>query len=45
MTKNFRDVPVYVGIVQFLRANKVAEADGGKADEGEVQRIEIIPAL
>lgn len=26
-------------------ANKVAEADGGEADEGEVQRVEVIPAL
>lgn len=36
---------MYVRVARLLRANKVAKADSGEADEGEVQRVEIIPVL
>lgn len=36
---------MYVRITGFLRADIIAEADGGEANESEVQRVEVIPAL
>jgi len=44
-TKNFRNIPMYMGIVWLLCADKVAKTDGGEADESKIQCIEIIPTL
>lgn len=34
---------MYLGIVWLLRADVITEADGGEANESEVQRVEVIP--
>lgn len=36
---------MYMRIARFLRANEVAEPDGGEADESKVQRVKVIPTL
>jgi len=36
---------MYVRVARLLRANKVTETDSGEADEGKVQRVEVIPAF
>lgn len=43
--KNLRYAPVLVGIGWLLRADVITKADGGEADEGEVKRVQIIPAF